>query len=222
MADTPETRPSGIAPSADRAGRPAATSGGVGRSTSASSRKTSEEAKRQANRLASEAKQRGRSMIDQQKGNAANQLSGIASALRQTASQCAEREDQRTTGRALEQAASGLERFAETLRNRDVDSLFDQAATMVRRQPALFIGGTIAVGFLLSRFAKSSAERSSVQYVQSYDDEAYEGYETDLGTSDRTDTGSSYVTSAHVNPSEVAASSRPVVPPVTPTGRRDL
>lgn len=227
MADTPERRPTDVAPTAERANRPAITSEDVDRSQARSAGgSATEETRRQASRLAEEARQRGKSMLDQQKGNAVNQLSGLASALRQTASQCQEREDQRTTGRALEQAANGLERIADALRSRDVDTLMEQAADLMRRQPAIFIGGTIAAGFLLSRFAKSSAQRPhGASYRgagRSYDEEAYSGteaYNPDAGAS--AGEGRSYVTSAHVNPGEVTAG-RPGVPPVTPTGRRDF
>jgi hypothetical protein len=254
MADTPERRPSDVAPSA-QANRPAITSEDVDRSQASSATagtnqtsarsgagakteqakeqashmasQAKEQARAQANRFAEEAKQRGRSMLEEQKGNAVSQLSGFASVLRETASKCAEREDQRTAGRALEQAAGGLERFADALRSRDVDSLMDQAARMARQQPAVFIGGTIAAGFLLSRFLKSSADRP---HGHAYDDEAFAGrqsgssaatpgsYMNDSGA--KAGEGRSYVTSAHANPNEV--SGRPVVPPVTPTGRRDF
>lgn len=258
MADTPERRPSDVAPSA-QANRPAITSEDVDRTQASSATagastraktdeardkashvadqareqatrmadQAREQARAQANRFAEEAKQRGRGMLEEQKGNAVNQLSGFASVLRETASKCAEREDQRTAARALEQAAGGLERFADGLRSRDVDSLMDQATRLARQQPAMFIGGTIAAGFLLSRFLKSSAERP---HGHSYDDEAFAGHQGSTGTATpgsymndsgaKAGEGRSYVTSAHVNPGEV--SGRPAVPPVTPTGRRDF
>lgn len=235
MPDTPERRPSDVAQPASRATEPSIQgTAGTGSRSSAGSEGTSdttrqvketanqakEKVRQQAQGWAEDAKSRGRQMLDRQKGTAVDQISGIARALHQSADQCMSSEDQRQAGRVIEQAASGLDRLADTLRSRDIDAMIDQATSLMRRQPALFIGGTVVAGFMLSRFLKSSNERSE-DYEGGYD-EAYVGRERGVaaepyGTS--TDDDTSYVTSAHVNPGEVG--SRPSQPPVMPTGRRD-
>lgn len=235
MPDTPERRPSDVAPPASRATEPSinASSGTASQSSAGgeSGSDTARQAKETANRAkekvrqqaqgwAEDAKNRGRQMLDRQKGTAADQLTGIARALHQSADQCMSSEDQRQAGRVIEQAASGLDRLADTLRSRDVDAMIDQATSLMRRQPALFVGGTVVAGFMLSRFLKSSSERS--EDYPGRDDEAYVGRERGVapepyGTT--TDEDTSYVTSAHVNPGEVG--NRSSQPPVMPTGRRD-
>ena len=54
-------------------------------------------------------------------------------------------------------AASGLERFAEGLRERDVSELPDEMRALARRQPGAFVAAGFAVGVLAARFMKSTA-----------------------------------------------------------------
>ena len=234
MVDQPSHIPGGTTPPGAQARGQAGTQAGTGSRTEdikAEARHKADQAKDQARRLAEQAKERGRSMLHDQKGNVVSQFGTIAGALRDTARSLDSR-DEHTAGRWVNQAADGLDRLADTLERRDIDTLMRQAGDLMRRQPAVFIGGAVAAGFLMSRFLKSSQDRqrgSSGIY-----DESYEDYQTsygqgygDAGTS-RTrvdsappsrDTG--YVTSAHVDPGEVARG-RPAVPPTTPSGRRDL
>lgn len=225
MADTPERRPTDVAPPAARP-----TGGEVGRAQAATSSsvgtqrgkadEVKEQTRQQANRLAEQARQRGKEVLQQQKGNAADQLKSIASALHRTAKDCESREAERGTGRLLDQAANGLDRLADSIRERDIDSLFEQTGRLMRRQPAAFIGATVAAGFLLSRFLKSSSERSDYEYRgDEYDsygaEDTYDARETGAALG-----GQPYVTGARANPGDVTATA-PSVPPVTPTGRRD-
>ncbi|MCA1772336.1 MAG: hypothetical protein LC677_06885 [Halomonas sp.] len=46
-------------------------------------------------------------------------------------------------------------------RDKDLRSVCDDARSFSRREPALFIGGVIAAGFLVSRFLRSSSHHSS-------------------------------------------------------------
>lgn len=238
MPDTPERRPTDAAPPASRptdpalqarthdtdqrhAGAHARGSGDAAHKAKEQARQAGEQGRQQANRMANELKDRGMRMANERKDDAVTRIDGLARALHDAADQCKGREEQRSTGQLLDQAASGLDRLAEMVRSRDVDSMMSQAGELMRRQPAVFIGGTVAAGFLLSRFLKSSASRPYSDEV-GYDEEAYVGVgarpdgASDMGTP----SGDGYVTSAHVNPDEVTGG-RPAVPPVTPTGRRD-
>jgi hypothetical protein len=49
---------------------------------------------------------------------------------------------------------------ATALKERSVDDMLASVADFARRQPALFFAGAVATGFALSRFSKSSADRS--------------------------------------------------------------
>jgi hypothetical protein len=203
MPDTPERRPTDVAPPATRQGGSTMQSGSgqtnSGQSASEQVSQAGEQIKQQASNWAQDAKNRGRQMLDERKGSAAEQISGIARALKQSAETCRQDESQQTAGRLLDQAASGLEQVSDMLRSRDIDSMMQQATTLMRRQPAMFVGGAIAAGFLLSRFLKSSSEHT--EHSEHYD-EAYEARQSSYGG------GPQYVTSAHVDPGEVAASNR--------------
>lgn len=122
-------------------------------------RQAADSAKSEASHLASEASQQARSLIDQQKDLAADRLDDVAKALRQTADQL----DQQAPGmfaNYARRAVSGLDGCASALRNKNVDALIADAENFARREPALFVAGSVAVGFALARFLKSSASRS--------------------------------------------------------------
>ncbi len=53
------------------------------------------------------------------------------------------------------QASGALAGFADTLRMKDADELFDDAREAVRRSPAIAIGAAAAIGFALARVAKA-------------------------------------------------------------------
>lgn len=137
------------------------------------------EARQQASRLADEAQQRARSLIEQQKVTAADAVHGWASALRTTARQLEEQE-QGMSGRYAEWAADGIDRISRSLREQDLDALVHQVEDFARRQPALFLGGAVALGFLASRFLKSSAERRGGGYERGHPGREY-GAEPDYG-----------------------------------------
>ena len=61
--------------------------------------------------------------------------------------------------RTVHEAARGVESLSDNLSNRNVNELIDSAAQLARAQPALFIGGSIAAGFALARFLKSSGRQ---------------------------------------------------------------
>ena len=102
-------------------------------------------------------KQRANSQFDTQKGRATDSISAIAGAVRQSTQQL---RDQQQDGLAqyVERAADQLERFSTGLRDKSADELIRDVRDMARRQPALFIGGSFAVGLLAARFLKSSRQ----------------------------------------------------------------
>ncbi len=64
-----------------------------------------------------------------------------------------------TIARTVHEAARGVEDLSDNLANRNVNELIDSAARLARAQPALFLGGSVAAGFALARFLKSSARQ---------------------------------------------------------------
>jgi hypothetical protein len=111
-------------------------------------------------RLVGETTPQGQSILREQRGFVAAQLNSIAGALHKTATQLGS-DEQEALAQYTEQAASGLERFSHSIRDQDFNTLVRQVEDFARRQPAVFIGSAALLGFLATRFLKSSAERSS-------------------------------------------------------------
>jgi len=128
--------------------------------------RVAEEAKHYAGDMAGRAKEQGRTMLEEKKDTAAEQVDSVAHAIRTTAEQL-QGEGQSQTGRYIGMAAEQLESLARELRHRNLQSLMGDAEEMARRSPGVFFAGSVMAGFLFSRFLKSSAEHryeSSDQY----------------------------------------------------------
>lgn len=67
--------------------------------------------------------------------------------------------DREGLARYARELSSNLANAAGQLEGRSVDELANDAKRLARNNPALFMLGSIAVGFGLSRFFKASAER---------------------------------------------------------------
>jgi hypothetical protein len=103
-------------------------------------------------------KQRATAQLDSQKGRATDSISTIANAVRGTTSQL-RNEQHDVLAQYVEKAADQLERFSANLRDKDMTELLDGARSFARRQPALFVGGSLVAGLLAARFLKSSGQR---------------------------------------------------------------
>jgi hypothetical protein len=101
-----------------------------------------------------QAVQAARSLIGEQQQAAASGLGEFAGALRRAARD-GNGEDS-PVARIAESAADNLQRFSDSLRNRDLDGLLRDTESFARRQPAVFIGAAALVGFLAVRFLKAS------------------------------------------------------------------
>ena len=108
--------------------------------------------------MVDDAKERARSMAGEQKNQAAERLTGFASALRSASSDLDEQGQTIVSG-FVRQAADGLEHFSGAVRRNDVDDLLGGIEDFARRQPAVFIGSAVLAGFGIARFMKSSSER---------------------------------------------------------------
>jgi hypothetical protein len=60
-------------------------------------------------------------------------------------------------------AAQRVEGFSGNIHGRNVNELLDAAASVARKQPAVFLAGAAVAGFALTRFLKSSARSTSAQ-----------------------------------------------------------
>jgi hypothetical protein len=69
--------------------------------------------------------------------------------------------DNRWIGSALRKSAEGVERAARSLEGGDISRTLDDLNGFARRNPALFLGASLAVGFALARVGKTAVERVS-------------------------------------------------------------
>jgi hypothetical protein len=105
--------------------------------------------------LASDAGAKLSDTANAHKQNAADSLKRTADALHRSGEQLEGEQD--TIARLVERGADELGALADTLRNNDFRGLVGTLGNMARRQPALFIGATMAAGFALARVGRLAA-----------------------------------------------------------------
>lgn len=125
-------------------------------------------ARNYAGDMANRAKDKGRTVFEQQKETALGQVGSVAQAIRSTASNL-QGEGQDQTARYVQMLADQLESLSGRLRDKDLDTLVQDAQNLARRSPGTLIVGSVVAGFLLARFLKSSSDRQ-VGYT-GYDDD---------------------------------------------------
>src|SRR3712207_4552136 len=116
-----------------------------------------QQARQQASDLASRGGEQVKGQLANQKHNAAQRMSPVQAALRETGQQL-RNQGQGPVAEYADKAADQVERFAGYLRENDVDSLLNDARGFARRNPAVFLGSAAALGFLATRFLKSSSQ----------------------------------------------------------------
>ena len=133
------------------------------------------QARQQASELANRGGEQVKSQLANQKHEAAQRITPVQTALRETGQQL-RKQGQGPVADYADKAADQVERFAGYLRENDVDSLLNDARGFARNNPGVFLGSAAALGFLATRFLKSSSE---------------EGYSEDYGYSRPTPTATS-------------------------------
>jgi hypothetical protein len=113
------------------------------------------EAKQQVKEVTRAAQEQAGSFLGEQKDMAAERIEGVAQALRQAGQELAGR-DEGTLAQYTDSLAGQLDKFSNSLRDREIGALLDDAKQLAYRQPELFVAGALAAGFVLGRFFKSS------------------------------------------------------------------
>jgi hypothetical protein len=103
------------------------------------------------------ARHRAAGFANEQKDYAADQLDGVAGAVRRVADDLPQ--DQAAIGRYARDLADGLEHLSGAARNQSVGDMVHSAESFGRRQPAAFLGAAVLLGFAASRFMGASASR---------------------------------------------------------------
>ncbi len=118
-----------------------------------------QQARQQASDLANRGGEQVKSQLENQKHNASQRMVPIQTALRETAQQL-RRQGQGPVAGYADQASDQVERFSGYLRETSVEEITDEVRGFARRRPALFVGGAVALGFLGTRFLKSSSQQA--------------------------------------------------------------
>jgi hypothetical protein len=133
--------------------------------------------------VADEAKRNASAIAADQKEMAASRLRTFADTLRETGKSL-EGEDEQMIGGYAQSAAGQIDRFAGYLQRNDTGDLINEVRNIAHRQPEIFIAGSLAVGFLLGRFLKSSqmlpgsGSSGQGQYRGGYQNRGdYQGYD---------------------------------------------
>jgi len=125
----------------------------AGESAANAARKAASTAKREAKRQAD-------SVYDSASSSAARTANETSNVLDDAAASL-----ERSGHETLSQAAAGLadrvRDLSAYLKDRKLEDCMADARRLAQRNPALFIGGGIALGFALSRFFKASQDRDS-------------------------------------------------------------
>ncbi len=116
-----------------------------------------QQARQQASNLANRGGEQVKGQLANQKHDASQRMVPIQSALRETAQQL-RRQGQVPVAEYTDGAAERVERFSGYLRETDVEEIVDEVRSFARRRPGLFLGGAVTLGFLATRFLKSSSE----------------------------------------------------------------
>lgn len=162
MAD-PENRVNPSSPSP--ADTPSTTAGTSATGDHAQRDEIRDRARQTADEIRDAARQQAEGMFNRQKSVAAEQTEKLATVFRKMAKEFDQQDQYYFSGYAnnLARCTDGI---SQRLREKDLEGLVSQVQEYSRRQPAMFIGGAIAAGFILSRFLRSSSERSMTTHAR--------------------------------------------------------
>ena len=92
-------------------------------------------------------------LANQARDLAADRISGIAKTLRDLSAGLS---DGSVAERTLGQIATGIADASESLQGKDLGQLASAASDAARRNPTVFIGGAVLLGFAAARFLRSA------------------------------------------------------------------
>ncbi len=118
---------------------------------------TTSKAQASAGKLADQARQLIVEQLNSQKDRVTGSLESLITVLRQSGQQLQD-QGQAPVGSLANRAADGMEQVWLYLSERDVVTLEREGDQFARTQPAIFLSGAFALGFLGARFFKSSRQ----------------------------------------------------------------
>lgn len=164
--DKQAAEPGGVAPEAERrlkedAGKVAETAKRDLDKVRSEAESTAHEMAEQARAQLGQAADKAKSMAAEQKDVLATQLESVATAVSHVADELSS--EQAPTAGYARSIADGMHRLSDTVRHNDVDDLVHMTEDFGRRRPAAFMGAAALAGFAASRFLFASAHRRSAR-----------------------------------------------------------
>lgn len=114
----------------------------------------SNELRSDAKELKSSAKERVHSELDARKGTAANQAKSVSSAIERTAGELDANAPEWLKS-TMRQGAQQVQRFADTLEQKDSREILSDVRTFARDNPSTFLAACAAAGFAAARIFKA-------------------------------------------------------------------
>lgn len=114
--------------------------------------------KQQASEIGSNVAEELGTAADAQKVRGADLMQAVAQAIT-TASRELETSSP-ASAKLAKEFASNVNKLSNSIRGRDLKSIWDDASEVARSQPALFFGAAVLSGFAISRFLVSSRARN--------------------------------------------------------------
>lgn len=117
-----------------------------------------ETAKNMGNQLIGAVRDQATSLLDEQRGRAADQIASMAGMVRNSV-QSLDRESASAVCQYADDAARAIDAFAQTLRTASWGEVAEEVEDFARRWPVVFMASAIATGFIAGRFLISSGSR---------------------------------------------------------------
>lgn len=110
-----------------------------------------------AGKFGQQATDKARGFAEDGKSRATDALGQLSQMLNEAAGQVDEKLGAQY-GEYARTAATSVQGFADTIKNKDVDALFEDVRGYVRQSPAIAIGVTAALGFAVARLVQSGLD----------------------------------------------------------------
>ena len=118
-----------------------------------------------AQEIAADATTKAQAALDQQRTLGADYVASLAGAVNRAAS---EFEDPMPfAAKYIREAAEQIDSMAGIVRDRNLKELVGEAQDFARRQPALFFGGAMLLGFAALRFLRSAPDSNTSEHATS-------------------------------------------------------
>lgn len=187
-----------------------------------SKKQIADDMKAKAEQASREVKTKGREQLEAQESRAADKMDRVAEATDAAADELARREETAVLSHYVSELADGIGSLSSSLRQKNTDELIHDANRLARNNAGLFLLGSVAIGFGLSRIAKANRPPSrSERHWEDYygqQDTRYYGEEAEEATASARSSspGTTHASTSYL-PEETTGPQTPITPPSAAT-----